>query len=371
MATSRKTFADRIRSAGATAWALIGISLIVYGFFRYLVSPLGVIFAPVAIAIVVVYLLNPVVSALQRKGFRRGLAVAIVYLVFLGLFSSLLTWLIPLIGRQISSLIDAAPGYVQRGANAINDLLSRRGATYRVNITQQDVFDYLQAHRDEIFRFLGGVRSVAGQVLHVFITIVIGMILSVYVLIDLPKMQQGFVRAVPRDYRDEVRDVLEKVGEALGGFFRGQLLVAAFVGVASAIFLTIPPVKLPFSVLIGLLAGIFNLVPLIGPFLAAVPAIAVGLLSPRPVSALYAAIALLIVQQIDNHIVSPNVMGRTVRLHAITVMLALLVGGTIAGIFGMLIVIPSVAAVKIVASHFWARREELGVSGAIADTDAP
>ncbi|HVL33713.1 MAG TPA: AI-2E family transporter, partial [Actinomycetota bacterium] len=333
----RRTLSDRIRSAGLTSWALIGIALVIYGFFRYLISPLGVIFAPIAIAVVVVYLLNPVVSMLERRGLRRGLGVLFVYVLFLAIMSVLFTYLIPAIGRQVTALIDALPGYVQKVVDQVNKIAAERGSEFRLELSSEQVFEYLQRNREAIFGFLGGVRSVAAGIVHIMITVVIGVILSVYLLLDLPKIQAAFVRVIPRDYRDEAQDVFERVGAALGGFFRGQLFVAAFVGVASAALLSLPPVKLPFSVLIGFLAGIFNLVPLIGPFLAAIPAVLIGLLSDRPISALWAGLALLIVQQIDNHIVSPNVMGRTVRLHPITVMLALLVGGTLAGILGMLI----------------------------------
>jgi len=137
--------------------------------------------------------------------------------------------------------------------------------------------------------------------------------------------------------------------------------VALFVAVASMLALWI--VGLPYWALVGLLAGLFNLIPLIGPFIAAVPALFVafttdqseGLLHLRPgwPLAIGAMIALLVVQQIDNHIVSPNVVARTVKLHPITVMLGLLVAGSLLGLWGMLLAVPVIAAVKIVLLYFW------------------
>ena len=168
--------------------------------------------------------------------------------------------------------------------------------------------------------------------------------------------QRGLAALIPEPRRAEILDMGREVGRAVGGFFRGQLLVATFVGVASAIGLSL--VKLPFAVLVGLTAGIFNLVPLIGPFIGAIPAVFIGLLSGHPIRALYAVLVLLVVQQIDNHLVSPTVMGRTVRLHPIVVMLSLLAGGAVAGVFGMLLVIPGVAAVKVVATHLMRNRRQ-------------
>lgn len=356
--------AERIRRAGLVSWSLIGIALLIYGTWRYVLSPISVIFPPIAIALVIVYLLNPLVTRMERRGIRRGLAVAVIYVVFVAAVATALAFLIPVIARQIGGFIDELPRYISKLTTEVNEFAARRGSKFRINLSSEDILETIQANRETIVSLVGGVKSVASSILHVFITIVLGGILSIYLLLDLPKIQRGVRQAIPERRRDELLEVGEKVGRALGGFFRGQLLVALFVGIASAVGLTI--VKLPFAIVIGLIAGIFNLVPLIGPFIGAIPAVFIGLLSGEPIRALYAVIVLLVVQQIDNHIISPNVMGRTVRLHPITVMLALLAGGTIAGIFGMLMVVPGVAAAKIVGQHFWHRRAEL--APAIADT---
>lgn len=348
-----------IARAGLVAWSLIGIAGVL-ALLWFAVRPLGVVLPPVAIALVVVYLLNPLVGRLQRRGIRRGLGVALIYAAFVAVVVAVLSALVPVVVRQVTGLIDTLPAYIEKATAAINRFAARRGSHLRINLTSAEIQRTVLNNRDAIISFLGGVRSFASSMLHVLVTLIIGFILSIYLLLDLPKIQRAVVVVIPDARRSDITMLAEKVGRALGGFFRGQLLVAAFVGTASAIGLTL--VKVPFAVVIGIIAGIFNLVPLIGPFIGAIPAVMVSLLSGEPKRALYAAIVLLVVQQIDNHIISPNVMGRTVRLHPITVMLALLAGGTIAGIFGMLLVIPGVAAVKIVGQHFWERREHLAAA---------
>lgn len=354
-----KSLRDRVVGAGIVAWALIGIVLLAYGAVTFMLVPLWVIFPPIAIAVIIVYLLNPLVSRLQRLGLPRGYGVLIIYVLFLAAVVALFTYLVPLLGRQLSGLLNELPRYANKVADRINSVAAGRGVGFRVRVPS-DLTELIRSNRDTVGSFLGGVRTVAGTIVHGFVVAVLGMVLSIYVLLDLPKIKAWIKQAVPERRRDDVLGLAEEVGGVLGGFFRGQLLVATFVGAASAVGLTW--VKLPFAVLIGLAAGIFNLIPLVGPFLAAVPAVAVGLLSDHPVRALYAAIVLLVVQQIDNHIISPNVMGRTVRLHPITVMLALLAGGTIAGILGMLAAIPTVASLKIIARYSWDRRHSLGVT---------
>ena len=364
-----KTIWDRIVRWGIFCAALAAIVGVVISAFMFLIWPLRVIFAPVALALVVVYLLNPLVNQLQRRGIRRGLAVALIYAAFVAVVTTALSFLIPLIARQIGGFIENLPTYVQDVTNWVNDFAAKRGWDFRIDLTTEKVQQYVTDNRDTIIGVLGGVRSFAFGLLHILITLVIGIILSIYILLDLPKIQRSFRAMLPEDRRDEVAGLLEKIGGALGGFFRGQLLVALFVGVASAVGLTI--VGIPFAVVVGLIAGIFNLVPLIGPFIGAIPAVILALLSDQPSDAIWAGVVLLGVQQIDNHIISPNVMGRTVKLHPITVMLALLAAGSLVGIFGMLLIIPIIAAVKAVAQHLWSKRTVRDVLAEAYPGDAP
>lgn len=350
-----------IQRAGTTAWALLGLLALGFVFFKYALAPVSVVVAPVIVALIVVYLLNPLVSLLQRMGIPRALSVGMVFAVFLVSVSWFLSWLVPAIVRQISNFIDEAPDLAQRFIQEVNRFSEARGFSWRLDASNQEIAGFFTDNRDQIISFLGGLGNLAGQIVHLSVTLVLGIILSIYLLVDLPGMQERMRDRIPPPYREEAAELARRIGSCIGGFFRGQFLVALFVGVASALVLTWP-VGLPFAVLVGFVAGIFNLVPLIGPFLAGIPAIIIGLTSDRPNRALWAAVALLAVQQVDNHIISPNVMGRTVRLHPITVMLGLLIGGTAAGILGMLVTIPIIAVVKIVGLYLW-RRQRAHVLG--------
>ncbi|MGH2727867.1 MAG: AI-2E family transporter, partial [Actinomycetota bacterium] len=285
---------------------------------------------------------------------RRGLGVAIIYVVFVAVVAVGLSLLVPVIARQIGGFIDKLPDYVQDATRRINEFAANRGWDYRIDLSSDQIRQYVIDNREAIIGVLGGVRSFAFSLIHILITLVIGIILSIYILLDMPKIQRSVRSMLPESRRAEITELGDKVGNVLGGFFRGQLLVALFVGVASAVGLTI--VKIPFAAVVGLIAGVFNLVPLIGPFIGAIPAVILALLDGHADRALYAALVLLAVQQIDNHVISPNVMARTVKLHPITVMLALLAAGSLFGIFGMLLIVPTVAAVKVIASYFWEKR---------------
>ena len=357
-----KTIWDRVVRWGLFSIALSAIVSVVFSAFYFLIWPLRVLFAPVALALVVVYLLNPLVTRLEARGLRRGFGVAIIYVLFVAVVTVGISLLVPIIARQITGFIDKLPEYVQDATREINEFSAKRGWDYRINLSTEQIQQYVVDNREQIIGVLGGVRSFAFGVIHVLITLIIGIILSIYILLDMPKIKKTVRSILPEGRRTEVIGLAEKVGGVLGGFFRGQLLVALFVGIASAVGLTI--VGIPFAAVVGLIAGVFNLVPLIGPFIGAIPAVILALLSDQPSDAIWAGVVLLAVQQIDNHIISPNVMARTVKLHPITVMLALLAAGSLLGIFGMLLVVPAIAAIKVIAGHFWDKRS---VRDAIAD----
>jgi predicted PurR-regulated permease PerM len=192
------------------------------------------------------------------------------------------------------------------------------------------------------------------SLLEVLLVFVVGPLIALYLLIDLPHLSRDLKNLIPESHRDEFVDLGGKVTTAVGGFFRGQLLVALVVGVLSALGFRI--IGLPFWFVIGAVAGFFNLVPLVGPYIGGALGFFVGLLTGGIGLGLRAAVVELIVQQLDNHFISPNVMRRTVNLHPVTVMLSLLAGSAVAGFWGVLLGVPAVAVAKVTLGHLWATR---------------
>jgi predicted PurR-regulated permease PerM len=157
---------------------------------------------------------------------------------------------------------------------------------------------------------------------------------------------------IPERSKDEVHLVLQRLNRAIGGYFRGQLVVALIVGVLVSIGLAI--LDLPFWLLVGMIAGLFNMIPLIGPYIGAIPGIVIALTVGDGIGqAVWVAVIMIVAQQIDNHFITPNVMQRVVKLHPAVVMLALLAGGTIAGFMGLLLAVPATAVLKIILGHLW------------------
>ena len=141
------------------------------------------------------------------------------------------------------------------------------------------------------------------------------------------------------------------IHEVFGKFIKGQLLEALFVGILSSIALTIAGIR--YSFVIGTIAGISNMIPYVGPIVGTIVAAIMGILSGQPIKILYAVIAMLIVQQIDNHFLAPQIVGNSVGLHPVFTMMAILIGGNIGGLIGMLIAVPLAASFNVLFSSWY------------------
>lgn len=352
-------FLTRAARWGIVSWSVIGVLILAGILFRYVLSPISIVFPPLLLAMVIVYMLNPFVTALQRRHVPRVWGALLSYVVFFTVVGFALNALIPSIAGQVSVFARSVPTLLDRAQESVVELASRMN--FRLQIA--DLFQNLEPGRVG-GEFIQRIFSFTAGVVHVALVGVLGAILGFYLLVDLPKIQRGIHAMVPTGRRWEVESLLEAMGRALGGFFRGQLLVALFVGLMSMLGLYV--VGLPYWALVGLVAGVFNLIPLVGPFIGAVPALFIAFTTPTSAGLLQldpgwplafgAAIALVSVQQLDNHIISPNIVARTVKLHPVTVLLGLLVGGTLLGLWGMLLAVPAIAAVKILILHYWDTR---------------
>jgi predicted PurR-regulated permease PerM len=345
---------ERFVRIGIIAWCGIGVIILAYLMLRLMVYVNPVV-PPLLLAIAVVYLLNPLVSALERRGVPRVAGAGIVYLLFLCIVALAISLLVPVVTRQVGQVIDHFPDYLADAQAYVRRVAARFGQEPDFRLDAEQVREWLSAgeNRQAVTRYLTGLRSVTTSVISGLIIFVLGPVMAFYLLVDLPRLRRGAMALVPPGRRNEIKALMDQIGQAVGGFFRGQLLVALFVGVASSIGLW--AIGLPYWLLVGIVAGIFNLVPLVGPFIGGGLAVIIALVSGEPLKAVWAALVLLAVQQIDNHLISPNVMGRTVQLHPVVVMLALLVGASFAGLFGMLVVVPLVAMAKIIFLYIWSK----------------
>ena len=362
---------ERIRSAGAVAWGAVGVATLValVGFVAYVVR---VIWPPLILAGAIVFLLNPIVTRLQQRHIPRALATALTYLGVLLVATVAILLVVPLATRQYDDLADQWPELRQDLEDSINDVAERsersnwplKVPTYQELEDQFRGDDQADTDRDGVLspderrdRFadqLDTARELLLQVFHVGLIVVLAPIIAFYLLVDLPRVRLVFRGLVPVAARGDAIVVARRLSQAIGGYFRGQIGVALVVGVMSSVGMF--AIDLPFWLIVGMVAGLFNMIPLIGPWVGAVPGIVIALTTGGGIDkAIAVAVVMAVVQQIDNHFISPLVMQRAVKLHPAVVMLALLAGGTLMGFFGLLLAVPTTAVLKIIAGHIWHR----------------
>lgn len=362
-----------MRRAGIAAWSIIGV-LIVLGATVWLLHEIRVIFPPLVLALLIIYLLNPLVSRLEERGVRRSVGTVLAYVVVLGGFSLIVILLTPPISNQVSNFSENTPQLRADVVDTINDfafeiedrfglaidteqiscLLGPEGTSVEGEFSTAECDEVTREFRERLSHQAGRITEIGFSVLEGLLVFILAPLLALYILIDLPQLQRDALNLVPASHREEFADLGSKVGRAVGGFFRGQLLVAFLVGLMASVGFWI--IGLPFWLVIGAIAGFTNLIPLVGPFIGGGLGLVVGTVTEGAGLGVAAAVVALVVQQIDNHIISPNVMKRTVQIHPATVMLSLLAGGTIAGFWGVLLGVPAVAVVKILLAHFWTTR---------------
>ena len=370
-----RSVGERIRAAGAVAWAIVGLAalLALIGLVAWYVR---VIWPPLVLAGAIVFILNPVVTWEQQRGVPRALGTGLAYLGVLALagIAGLLAY--PLVADQSEQLGDEWPAIRDDLEERVDDW-ARETADWPIPIpTWEEIEDELDSNgdggeRDSIAERVQQVREVGARVFHIGIIFVLGPIIAFYLLVDLPRLRQVATGLIPARSKDEVLLVAGRLNRAIGGFFRGQLGVAAIVGVLVSIGLLL--IDLPFWLLVGMVAGLFNIIPLIGPWVGGIPGVVIALTTRDVSTAVWVVIVMAAAQQIDNHFISPIVMQRAVKLHPAAVMMALLAGGTLGGFFGLLMAVPTAAVLKIVIGHLWRTYvlgeplEEVALDGAVDD----
>ncbi|MDH3306835.1 MAG: AI-2E family transporter [Acidimicrobiia bacterium] len=352
----REAVYTSIQRLGVVAWSGLGaIAVLWVGIL--LGSKIAIIFPPLVLGIAIIYLLNPVVSRLERRGMPRLVGSVLAYLLLVALFSVAAFFIVPVVVQQGQDLADRFPELLEDGQEEISRLADRLGLSVDVSLpTGQEVSDWFSdpANQDLIRSQLGTVADWTLNVFQAVLVALVAPVVAFYLLLDLPSVTERLEKLVPSYWRDEVIHVVVQVSTAVGGFVRGQLVVAFIVGIMTSIGFWI--IDLPFWLLIGMISGFFNIIPFVGPWVAGALGSLAGLTSGDPSKALWAALVALIVQQIDNNLVSPVVLRATVRLHPATVLLALFAGGAVGGLFGVLVAVPTVAVIKILSGHLWRTR---------------
>ena len=282
--------------------------------------------------------LAPIVTYVERRAGRlpRWAVVLLIYLVFVALIAGLAVLVIPPMVEQARGLWSALPHMLHQGQQWLID----RGLLAHELSLQEAVQQSPVGGSDAVGTVVGAVWGFLGG-LFGFFTI---LILSFYLLLDSDRFARSFVRLFPRPERPRVEEACLRVSGKVSAWLSGQLLLAGIIGSTAALALFLMGV--PYFYVLALIAGIGEMIPIVGPVLAAIPAIAVAF-TVSPAMAFGVALFFLVQQQFENHVLVPKVMERQVGVSAAGVIIALLLGGTLLGVVGAILAVPTVAILQV------------------------
>jgi predicted PurR-regulated permease PerM len=356
----RPKLGDLITRTGLIAWSIVGILLLLW-VLMWVVGRTQVLLAPVVVSVAIIYLLNPLVTRLAARRVPRLLGTGLAYVIMVGAIVALGFLVVPSISSQAAELTEDFPNIYADSTRQIEDLIERAGFNAEL-WSYEELTEFVNdpGNQDQFFNVaydrLGAVTSGVFEAVLVFF---IAPAIAFYVLIDLPRVRRETMELIPESNREEVAHVSRQLGTAVGGFMRGQLFVALVVGVMMSFGFWL--IGLDFWLIVGMIGGFLNIIPFIGPWVGGALGVLVGLVTGDVSTAMWAGIVALVVQQIDNNFVSPTVLRATVRLHPAVVILVLVLGGAIGGLWGVLLAVPVTASIKIIVGHLW-RTRALGQS---------
>jgi predicted PurR-regulated permease PerM len=317
---------------------------------------LALIFPPLIIAGIFYYFTLGIVDMLQKRVKKRGLAVLIVLLGFLGVITIAVASLGPILVEQVTDFVTSIPNLVvdlrDQTLNLRDQLMNNRFVSNWV----QENTDLFDKWTNEATSYIGTLfKSVSTSVGTIFsvisstvLIIVLVPFILVYMLLDGYKFPNSVVKLLPKSYETETRKILHDMHVTVKHYVNGQVIVSLCVGLMSLIGFFIADIQ--YALLLALFCTFTNIIPYLGPYIGAVPAVIVGFIDD-PIKALYAIITIVVAQQIESNLISPYVQGKTLKVHPLTIIIVLLVAGKIGGIIGVILAVPTYAVTKVVVQN--------------------
>lgn len=336
---------------------------------------LGYTLSSAIIAIIFAYIIDPIVNYLERKGVKRQFGVIIVYISVVLIFGVLIVSVIPKTINEISKLLASLPEMVDTLTKNVNSFLTDIFAKFNIelpnnfidfykesnpkvegnvetpqivsnilNSMKKTIDDLVTKAQGSLMGSLSGVFSkVYGFVTSAFRLVLI-IIFSFYFSVDKEKFTLKVRKFMPNKYREDITYLANRIDIALQQFIRGRMLLAIFVGILTMIYLLI--LRVDFAIIIGLITCVADIIPFIGPFLGCVPAVLFAFMD-SPIKAFWVLILFILVQWIENNILAPKLIGDSTGLNPLIILISIIIGGGIFGVWGMVISVPITSIIFI------------------------
>ena len=322
-----------------------------WGILKFVMTILKVA-TPFFIGFVIAWLFNPLVVKLENRGWNRAVASMVIFLVFILIIFAFFSMLIPTIYTQLNDLIASLPGIFNSLKNWITNFLNNFNSSDMVDVAsiEANIFKSMEDLGTNITTNLPSmIMNIVGVVFSGLGTMAISLVVGLYLLFDFNNASDHLLKYIPKTHKYEIETLINQIGEELRKCVRGTLTIACMVFVCDSLGFALAGLKAP--ILFGLLCGITDLIPYIGPYIGGAAAVIVGF-SQNPMTGIIVLSVAVIVQLIENYVLQPVVMSKTVELHPVTIIIGLLIFGHFFGIIGMILAMPIMSLIKVVYRFF-------------------
>lgn len=322
-----------------------------WGILKFVMTILKVA-TPFFIGFVIAWLFNPLVVKLENRGWNRAVASMVIFLVFILIIFAFFSMLIPTIYTQLNDLIASLPGIFNSLKNWITNFLNNFNSSDMVDVAsiEANIFKSMEDLGTNITTNLPSmIMNAVGVVFSGLGTMAISLVVGLYLLFDFNNATDHLLKYIPKTHKYEIETLINQIGEELRKCVRGTLTVACMVFVCDSLGFALAGLKAP--ILFGLLCGITDLIPYIGPYIGGAAAVIVGF-SQNPMIGIIVLSVAVVVQLVENYVLQPVVMSKTVELHPVTIIIGLLIFGHFFGIIGMILAMPIMSLIKVVYRFF-------------------
>ncbi|EAG1402772.1 AI-2E family transporter [Listeria monocytogenes] len=348
---------------GLLIFLLVALDIYVLTKIAFIFDPLMVILktvaAPIILAGISYYLFNPIIDWIEKHKWKRGWAIALLYLVIIGLIILLFSFVIPAVKDQIVSLFKSFPGYWDQITQKFDEF--SRSSLFdqikdKLNTNMSDIMKTLSTKGTSVINSaISSIGSIVGTVTEVVLAIVTTPLVLFYLLKDGKKLPDFLLKMLPVNGRAHTRQVLGEANHQISSYIRGQIIVSLCIGIL--LFIGYLIIGLPYALTLAIIAACTSIVPYLGPAIAITPAIIIAIVT-SPWLLIKLIIVWCVVQLLEGKFISPQVMGKTLKVHPITILFVILVAGNLFGVLGVIFAVPGYAVLKVIVTHvfIWFKR---------------
>ncbi|RED66288.1 AI-2E family transporter [Cohnella lupini] len=338
---------------------LLSLNILVLDKISYVFHPfivvLETVFLPFLLTGVAYYLLNPIVEYMEsRYNVRRVYSIIVLYLIIITVLTLVIMKVVPLLSEQITSLIVQFPTYSQGAQQKFEELIGNEYFNQLQSTLGIDSEKLVQEFSGKASSLMSnawsGIGSVVGRITETVLAIITVPFILFYLLKDRKKLSPFVLSFVPTFLRDRSFRVMMEMNHQISSYIRGQIVISFCIG--GLLYIGYLIIGLDYSLVLAVIAACTSIVPYLGPAIAITPALVVAMVT-SPVMLLKMLVIWTIVQLIEGKFISPQIMGKTMHVHPITIIFVIITAGNLFGMIGIILAVPGYAILKVIATHLF------------------